>query len=69
MIGISTTNMLELSTWKIVLNVRVSKAFFIHLRMYYFILDILQLALMKLYDIKVLLNCAICRNFQIDEKS
>jgi len=47
----------------------VFKAFFIHLRMYYFFLDIPQLALMKLYNIKVLLNCANCRNFQIDEKS
>jgi len=49
----------SVKTWKIVKNVRISKAFFIYLFVYYF-LDRPQFALMKLYNIWVLLNRANC---------
>jgi len=56
----STTNMLEVSTWEIVQTVRIFKAFFIYLFVYYFVLDRPQFSLMKLYNIRVLLNRASC---------
>jgi len=37
--------------------------------MYYVVLDRSQFALMKLYDISVLLNRANCWNFQIDKRN
>jgi len=36
---------------------------------YYFVLDRPQFALMKLYNIRVLLNRANCWNFQIDKRN
>jgi len=62
----STTNMLEVSTWAIVQNVRIFKAFFVYLFVYYFVLDRPQFAFMKLNNIRVPLNRANCWNFQID---
>jgi len=37
--------------------------------MYYFVLDRPQFALVKLYNIRVLLNRANCWNFQIDKRN
>ena len=37
--------------------------------LYYFVLDRPQFALMKLYNIRVLLNCANCWNFRIDKRN
>jgi len=54
---------------EIVWNVRISKAFFIYLFVYHFFLDKPQFALMKLYNIKVLLNRANCWNFEIDKRN
>jgi len=54
----STTNMLEVSTWEIVSTVRIFKAIFIYLFVYYFVLDRPQFALEKLYNIRVLLSRA-----------
>jgi len=36
---------------------------------YYFVLDRSQVALMKLYNIRVLLNRANCQNFQINKRN
>jgi len=36
---------------------------------YYFVLDRPQVAIMKLYNIRVLLNRAYCWNFQIDKRN
>jgi len=47
----------------------IFKAFFIYLFVYYFVFDRLQFALMKLYNIRVLLNRANCWNFQIDKRN
>jgi len=54
--------MLEVSTWEIVQNVRIFKAFLIYLFVYYFVLyrPQCQFALMKLYNMRVLLNRANC---------
>ena len=51
------------------LNCSYFKAFFIYLFVYYFFLDRPQFALMKLYNIRVLLNRANCWNFQIDKRN
>jgi len=61
--------MLELSSWEIVKNVRIFRAFFIYLFVCYFVLDRPQFAVMKLYNIRVLSNRANCLNFQIDERN
>ena len=61
--------MLEVSTWEIVQNVRIFKAFFVYLFVYYFVLDKPQFALMKLYNIRVQLNRANSWNFQIDKRN
>jgi len=61
--------MLEVSTWEVVLNVRIFKAFFVNLFVYYFVLDRPQFALMKLYISRVPLNRANCWNFQIDRET
>ena len=50
-------------------NVRIFKAFFIYLFVYYFVLDRPQFALMKLYNIRVLLKRANCWNFQTDKRN
>jgi len=42
---------------------------FIYLFLHYFVLDRPQFALMKLYNIRVLLNRAKCWNFQIDKRN
>ena len=47
-----TTNMLEVSG-EIVWNIRISKAFFMYLFVYYFFLDRPKFAHMKLYNIRV----------------
>jgi len=52
--------MLEVSNWEIVQNIRIFKAFFIYLFVYYFVFDRPQFALMKLYNMRVLLNRANC---------
>jgi len=56
----STTNMLEVSTWAIGQTVRIFRAFFIYLLVYYFVLEKPQFVLMKLYNIRVLLKRANC---------
>ena len=61
--------MLEVSTWEIVWTVHIFKAFFIYLFVYYFVLDRSQFALMKLYNIRVLLNRANCWNFQTEKRN
>ena len=43
--------------------------FFVHLFVCYFVLDRPQFALMRLYNIRVPLNCANCWNFQIDKRN
>jgi len=50
-------------------NCSYFKAFVICLFMYYVVLDRPQFALMKLYNIRVLLNRANCWNFQIDKRN
>jgi len=52
--------MLEVSTWEIVYNVRISKAFFIYLFVYYFVLHGRLFAFMKFYNIWVMLNRTNC---------
>ena len=52
--------MLEVSTWKIVQNVRIFKAFFVYLFVCYFVLDRPQFDLMELYNIRVRSNRANC---------
>jgi len=61
--------MLKVSTWEIVETVRIFKGIFIYLFVYYFVLDRPQCALMKLYDIRVLLNRVNCWKFQIDKRN
>ena len=51
------------------LNCSYFKAFFIYLFVYDFVLDRPKFALMKLYNIRVLLNRANCWNFQIDKSN
>jgi len=43
--------------------------FFVYLFVCYFVLDRPQFALMKLYNIRVLLNRADCWNFQVDKRN
>jgi len=50
--------MLEVPTWEMVYTVRIFKAFFIYLFVYYFVLDRPQFALMKFHNIRVLFNRA-----------
>ena len=51
--------MLEVPTWEMVYTVRIFKAFFIYLFVYYFVLDRPQFALMKLHNIRVLFTVQI----------
>ena len=57
--------MLEVSTWEIVQNVRIFKAFFVNFFVYYFVLDRPQFALMKLYNIRDRWTVQIAGTFEL----
>ena len=59
----------SVKTWQIIQNVRFLKEFFIYLFVYYPLFDRPQFALMKLYNITVLLNRENCWNFQIAKRN
>jgi len=65
----STTNMLEVSTLGDSLKCSFLQGIVFYLFVYYFVLDRPQFALMKLSNIRVLLNRANCWNFWIDKRN